>query len=109
MEAGENGGEVLDPDLVHDLPAMQKALQAFLVRRQRSYRAGVPTKMVRKGEYRNHDSEGWGVRDDEMSTLATLATGLVRRYHKSMEDRIRRCWGAVLDWSGKSVSVEDSR
>ena len=235
-----NGGEVLNPDLVHDLPAMQKALQVFLVRRQRSYRAGGTTKMVRKGEYRNHDSKGWGVQDDGMSALATLATGLVqkglvnvlrgrsnryrigflssfeslqtslkrtlpasisdsdaqeeqvagdwhrdqvdtftepeapdtdfierlassfedqfsmqmphpkvefvenrvaplafgtddekggakfliftrristvdalcnrltRRYHKRIEDRIRRCWGAVLDWSGKSVRVEDS-
>ena len=74
-----NGGEVLDPDLVHDLPAMQKALQAFLIRRQRSYRAAGPNKMVRKGEYRKHDSKDWGVRDDEMSPLATLATGLVQK------------------------------
>ena len=235
-----NCGEVLDPDLVHDLPAMQRALQAFLVRRQRSYRAGGTTKMLRKGEYRNHDSKGWGVQDEGMSALATLATGLVqkglvnvlqgrsnryrigflssfeslqtslkrtlptsisdsdaqeeqeagdwhrdqvdtfaepeapdtefvkrlassfedrfglqmphpkvefvenrvaplafgtdeekggakfliftrrvstvdalcnrlmRRYHKSIEDRIRRCWGTVLDWSGSSVRIEDS-
>ena len=72
-------GEVLDPDLVHDLPAMQTALQAFLVRRQRSYRTGGTAKMVGKDEYRNHDSEGWGVRDDEMSALATLTTGLVQK------------------------------
>ena len=74
-----SGGEILNPNLVHDLPAMQKALQAFLVRRQRSYRVGGTGKMVRKQEYRNHDSEGWGVRDDEMSALATLATGLVQK------------------------------
>ena len=72
-------GVILDPNLVHDLPAMQKALQAFLVRRQRSYRVGGTGKMVEKQEYRNHDAEGWGVRDDEMSALATLATGLVQK------------------------------
>ena len=74
-----NGGKVLDPDLVHDLPAMQEALRAFLVRRQRSYRVSDTSKMVQKGEYRNHDSESWGVRDHEMSALATLATGLVQK------------------------------
>ena len=74
-----SGGVILDPNLVHDLPAMQKALQAFLVRRQRSYRVGGTGKMVEKQEYRNHDAEGWGVRDDEMSALATLATGLVQK------------------------------
>lgn len=74
-----SGGEILDPALVHDLPTMQEALQAFLVRRQRSYRAGGTGKMVQKGEYRNHDSESWGVRDHEMSALATLATGLVQK------------------------------
>ena len=73
------GGEVLDPKLAHDLPAMQKALQAFLVRRQRSYQVGGAGEMVRKGEYRKHDSNGWGVRDDEMSALATLSTGLVQK------------------------------
>ena len=74
-----SGGVILDPNLVHDLPAMQKKLQAFLVRRQRSYRVGGTGKLVEKHEYRKHDAEGWGVRDDEMSALATLATGLVQK------------------------------
>ena len=74
-----NSGEVLDPDLVHDLPAMQETLQAFLVRRPRSYQVGDTSKIVQKGEYRIHDSEGWGVRDHDMSALATLATGLVQK------------------------------
>ena len=235
-----NGGEVLDPDLPDNLPAMQEALRAFLVRRQRRYRTGSTGSMVRKDEYRRHDAEAWGVRDDEMSALGALAMGLVqkglvnvlrgrsnryrigflssfeslqssiqrtlpaptsdsdaqeeqiagdwhrdqvdtfteseapdtdfiqrlassfegrfdmpmphpkvdsvvdrvaplafgtdtekgghkfliftrrvstvdalcgrfmRRYHKSIEDRMRRCWGVALDWSGKSVRVEES-
>ena len=72
-------GEVLDPDLAQadNLPAMQKALQAFLVRRQRRYH--TMTTMVGKEKYRNHDLEGWGVRDDAMSTLGTLAMGLVQK------------------------------
>ena len=72
-------GEVLDPELVHDLPAMQEALQAFLVRRQRRYRTKPSPTMVGKEQYRNHDLQGWGVRDDEMSALGTLAMGLVQK------------------------------
>lgn len=74
-----NGGEVLAPNLVDNLPAMQEALRSFLVRRQRRYRTGFTASMVRKDEYRSHDAEGWGVRDDEMSALGTLATGLVQK------------------------------
>jgi hypothetical protein len=74
-----DSGEVLDPGLVHDLPAMQEALQAFLVRRQRRYRTKPIPATVGKEEYRNHDPEGWGVRDDEMSALGTLAMGLVQK------------------------------
>ena len=74
-----NCGEVLDPNLVDDLPAMQEALSAFLVRRPRSYWASDTSMMVQKGEYRFHDSEGWGVRDHDMGALATLATGLVQK------------------------------
>ena len=72
-------GEVLDPDLVQDLPAMQSALKAFLVRRQRQYRTRPAPAMVGKDKYRNHDPEGWGVRDDKMSVLGTLAMGLVQK------------------------------
>ena len=72
-------GEVLNPDLAQDLPAMQEALKAFLVRRQRQYRTRPTPTMVGKDKYRNHDPEGWGVRDDAMSALGTLAMGLVQK------------------------------
>ena len=72
-------GEVLNPDLVRDLPAMQEALQAFMVRRQRQYRTTPAPAMVGKDKYRNHDLDGWGVRDFEMSALGTLAMGLVQK------------------------------
>ena len=75
-----DGDEVLDPNLVQNLPAMQEALRDFLVRRQRRYRTGCAANMVRKDEYRNHDSsKSWGFREDEMSALGTLATGLVQK------------------------------
>ena len=77
-------GESLPADLAGDLPAMQEALQAFMVRRQRKYRTmPVPEmevpEMVGKDEYRDHDPEGWGVRDSEMGVLGTLAMGLVQK------------------------------
>ena len=72
-------GEVLNPDLAQDLPAMQAALQAFLVRRQRRYRTRPVPTTVGKDTYRNHDPEGWGVRDDRMNALGTLAMGLVQK------------------------------
>ena len=72
-------GEVLSPELVHDLPAMQKALQGYLVRRQRRYRTRPPPTAVGKDLYRNHDSRTWGVRDDEMTALGTLAMGVVQK------------------------------
>ena len=72
-------GEVLHPDLSQDLPAMQAELKAFLVRRQRQYRTRPAPTMVGKDKYRNHDPEGWGVRDDKMSVLGTLAMGLVQK------------------------------
>ena len=70
-------GEVLDPSLGQDLSALQEALQPFLVRRQRRYNVQAGT--VGKDEYRNHDPQGWGVRDDKMSALGTLAMGLVQK------------------------------
>lgn len=72
-------GEALPADLAGDLPAMQEALQAFMVRRQRQYRTTPVPAMVGKDKYRNHDPDGWGVRDAEMSALGTLAMGLVQK------------------------------
>ena len=80
-------GEILDPNLVHCLPAMQESLRAFLVRRPRRYRTRkAPIEFgkdrycyVGKDQYRNHDSQGWRVRDDQMSVLGTLAMGLVQK------------------------------
>ena len=78
------GGEgILDPNLDQDLPAMQEALKPYLVRRQRRYRTGTADKTVHKtvgkDEYRNHDDQIWGVRDEQMSVLGTLAMGLVQK------------------------------
>ena len=76
---------VLDPQLVNDPPAMQDALQDFLIRRQRQYNtknsSGEKSSVGKSGEegYRNHDKEGWQVKDDDMSTLGTLAMGLVQK------------------------------
>ena len=74
-----DSGETLDSNLVQDLPAMQEALQAFLVRRQRRYRTKPTPATVSKDKYRHHDSQAWGVRDDKMSALGTLAIGLVQK------------------------------
>ncbi len=74
-----DSGEILDPNLVQDLPAMQESLRAFLVRRPRRYLTGSPPTEVGKDEYRNHDYQGWGVRDDQMSVLGTLSMGLVQK------------------------------
>ncbi len=71
-------GTLLDPNLVHDLPTMQSALQTFMVRRQRKYLT-PPATLVGKDEYRKHGRDEWGVRDDEMSVLGTLAMGLVQK------------------------------
>jgi hypothetical protein len=43
-----------------------------------------------------------------VSTVNTLQDRLIRQYHKTIENRMRRCWGVELDWSGKSVRVEES-
>lgn len=72
-------GEVIPPELAHDLPALQEKLQTFLVRRQRRYNTHPKPKTVSKDIYRNHDSETWGVRDQDMTALATLAMGLVQK------------------------------
>ena len=72
-------GEVLNPELTEDLPAMQKALQAFLIRRQKRYRTRTTPEPIGKDKYRNHDRDGWGIRDNEMSALGTLAMGLVQK------------------------------
>jgi len=74
-----DAGEVLDPELTDDLPAMQKLLQPFLVRRQRRYRTCTAPDPISKDKYRNHDKDGWGIRDNEMSVLGTLAMGLVQK------------------------------
>lgn len=72
-------GEVIEPGLVDDLGAMQRALKGFMVRRQRRYRTRKPGATVAKHEYRRHATENWAVRDEEMSTLSTLAIGLVQK------------------------------
>ncbi len=72
-------GEVLKPELVSNLPALQDALQAFLVRRQRKYRKGSPPRLVGKDCYRKHERSKWSVRDEEMSVLETLSMGLVQK------------------------------
>lgn len=72
-------GTLLDPNLVKTLPEMQRALQTFLVRRQRQYRTQPPPTMVGKDKYRNHDRDGWSIRDDQMTALGTLAMGLVQK------------------------------
>jgi len=72
-------GEVLDPELVDNLSEMQEALKAFLVRRQRRYRTMPTLTEVGKDKYRKHDLDGWGVRDESMSALGTLAMGLVQK------------------------------
>ncbi len=72
-------GEVLDPELTEDLPALQNALQTCLVRRQRRYRTKPNPTTVGKDRYRHHDPRGWGVRDREMTALGTLAMALVQK------------------------------
>ena len=72
-------GEVLDPKLVDDLCAMQESLREFLVRRQRRYLVGQTRNEVGKEEYREHDPKEWGVKDDDMNVLGTLAMGLVQK------------------------------
>lgn len=72
-------GKILDPNLVKDLSSMQEALQAFLVRRSRQYSTRPANTTVGKVEYRKHESQGWGVPDDEMRSLDTLAMGLVQK------------------------------
>ena len=73
-----DSGEILDPNRVKDLPAMQQDLRAYLLRRQRRYRTNSGT-TVGKDLYRNHDVQTWGVRDEQMSPLGTLAMGLVQK------------------------------
>lgn len=72
-------GVVLEPDLVDELADMQSALQTFMVRRQRRYQTQVAGTTVAKHEYRRHETDGWAVRDEEMSALSTLAMGLVQK------------------------------
>ena len=72
-------GVVLEPDLVDELADMQSALQTFMVRRQRRYQTQVAGATVAKHEYRRHETDGWAVRDEEMSALSTLAMGLVQK------------------------------
>jgi hypothetical protein len=74
-----HAGEVLAPGLAENLPAMQEALQAFMVRRPRLYRVKAAPAMVGKEVYRKHDSQSWGVRDADMTALGTLAMGLVQK------------------------------
>jgi len=72
-------GQVLDPRLAQDLPALQKALTPFLVRRSRRYRTRFQQVTVGKAEYRRHDTEAWGVREGELGVLGSLAMGLVQK------------------------------
>jgi hypothetical protein len=73
------GEQVLDPELVRDLPRMQEALRGVMVRRQRRYRTLPASAMVGKEVYRSHDLERWGLQEAEMSALGTLAMGLVQK------------------------------
>lgn len=68
----------LDPNLVDDLPALQRALRPFLVRRPRIYRTAT-AQPVRKKGYRTHDKEQWAIDSEQMSPLGTLAVGLVQK------------------------------
>uniref|UniRef100_UPI00358E1718 hypothetical protein n=1 Tax=Enhygromyxa salina TaxID=215803 RepID=UPI00358E1718 len=72
-------GELLPREAAADLPRLQRELRRFLVRRQRRYRTAGGETEVAKTEYRRHDRVGWGVRDDQMSVLGTLAMGLVQK------------------------------
>lgn len=72
-------GEVLDPALSGDLPGLQRALQSFMVRRPRKYRTSKEGNLVDKTQYRSHDPSQWAVTEDAMSTLGTLAMGLVQK------------------------------
>lgn len=74
-----NRGEILDPNLANHLPNLQNALEKFMVRRQRRYRAKNREDTVSKEEYRDHDQERWSVQDKDMTALSTLAMGLVQK------------------------------
>lgn len=43
-----------------------------------------------------------------VSTVHALRDRLTRRYIESIEDRVQRCWGQQLDWSGSNVGHEGS-
>ena len=72
-------GEVLDSTLVEDLEYLQKELQKFLVRRSREYTTSSDSTRVGKEEYRNHDAEGWAIRDGDMQVLDTLSIAVVQK------------------------------
>ncbi len=74
-------GEVLDPALAKDtdLALMQSALQKFLVRRQRKYLTCPDSEYVGKDRYRDHDQNGWAIKDRDMSVLETLSLGIVQK------------------------------
>jgi hypothetical protein len=42
-----------------------------------------------------------------ISTVATLKSRLMRQFHRSIEERIQRCWGERLDWDGTGVTIEE--
>lgn len=84
-------GEALPAELTQDLPAMQRALQTFMVRRQRKYQTNSEPEFVSKDDYRCHDLKAWALQDSQMSALEILAMGLVqKRLVKVLEDRNNR-------------------
>ena len=77
------GEDVLDKELAETSTdrtlKLQQALQAFMVRRPRRYHSANDKNLVDKSVYRNHDQEGWAVRDSDMTTLSTLSMGLIQK------------------------------
>ena len=41
-----------------------------------------------------------------VSTVKTLQKKLAKLHEKSIEERIKECWGKTLDWSGKDFKIE---
>ena len=74
-----NCGTILEEELVEDLPELQRSLSDVMVRRQRRYQTKSPNEMLSKSEYRIHDLTRWQVTDKDMSTMSTLAMGLVQK------------------------------
>ena len=72
-------GELIPEDAASDLRGLQRHLQRFMVRRSRTYKTGSSEVRVKKDQYRRHERDAWSVRDEDMTTLQTLAMGLVQK------------------------------